>query len=192
MSMLKKALLVLGFTALVLGIVSCSSDSVGSGGGNFSILITDAPIDLTQVEEVRVVLDEFLVYPADGSSPIALAVSGGDPLTVNLLDYQNGEVVLAAEGEIPEGDYSRVRMRVQLATLVVDDDADPMTPSIEEPISLPSGKIDIPVAFTLTAGEDMTLTLDFDAERSVQVNMTNGRKTYIMRPVIVPVNLETS
>ena len=46
-----------------MGIVSCSSDPTGSGSGNFSILITDAPIDLTQVEEVRVVLDEFLVYP---------------------------------------------------------------------------------------------------------------------------------
>ena len=192
MSMLKKAMLALGFIALVMGIVSCSSDPTGSGSGNFSILITDAPIDLTQVEEVRVVLDEFLVYPADGSGPISLAVAGGDPLEVNLLDYQNGEVVLAADGEIPEGDYSRVRLRVQQATLVVDDDDDPMTPSIEDPISLPSGKIDIPVAFTLTAGVDMTLTLDFDAERSVQVNMTNGKKTYIMRPVIVPVNLESS
>jgi hypothetical protein len=188
--MKNKLLMSLALTALLLGSLSCSSDPTGSGGGNLSILLTDAPIDLTLVDEVRVVLDEFLIYPADDSAPIALAIHGGELITVNLLDYQNGAVVLVADGGIPAGEYLKVRMGVLEATLVTDDDDDPLTPALEEPIFLPSGKVDIPVTFSISIGEDLSLTLDFDAERSVQVNSTNGNHTYILRPVVVPVTVE--
>ncbi len=112
-------------------------------------------------------------------------------MTLNLLDYRDGAVVLTADGEVPEGDYNRVRMGITAAALLIDDDLDPETAAIEEPISLASGKVDIPVAFTITAGEEMMLTLDFDAERSVQVNQAGSPK-YILRPVVVPVDLQGS
>ena len=173
------------------GIVSCSSNALGPGQGYLGIQLTDAPLDMSNVDEVRVTLDEFLVYPADGSSAVALDLTSEGPLTLNLLDYQNGAVILTAEGAVPEGDFNRVRMSVSEAILVLDDDFDPETPSIEEPIFLPSGKVDIPVAFSISAGEEATLTLDFDAERSVQVNETGSEK-YILRPVVVPVNMSNS
>ena len=181
-------------TVLILaavGVVACSSGSLGAGNGHLSIQLTDAPIDLSDVEEVRVTLDEFLVYPADGSGPIPLDLATEGPLTLNLLDYRDGAVVLTADGEVPGGDFTRVRMSIVEAVLVTDDDGDSSTPGVEEPIFLPSGKVDIPVAFSIAAGEERTLTLDFDAERSVQVNET-GEPRYILRPVVVPVDLQNS
>ena len=59
-----------------------------------------------------------------------------------------------------------------------------LTPEIVEEIFNPSSKVDVPVAFSLTNGEDMEITLDFDAALSVQVNETGGQHPYILRPVI--------
>ena len=43
--------------------------------------------------------------------------------------------------------------------------------------------------FTVTAGMEMEVTLDFDAQASVQVNATSGNHPYILRPVIKPVSV---
>jgi hypothetical protein len=77
-----------------------------------------------------------------------------------------------------------VRLLVVSAELVRDDDGDPLTPDIVEPITVPSSKVDVPVPFELSADESLQLTLDFDAQASVQVNTTNGRNSYLLRPVI--------
>ncbi len=63
----------------------------------------------------------------------------------------------------------------------------PDAPDVVEPIFVPSGKVDIPVPFTVTAGTETGVTLDFDAASSVRANSTNGRNEYILRPVITPV-----
>jgi len=113
-----------------------------------------------------------------------LSLTSDGDLVVNLLDYQNEQVLLIATGDVPDGDYARIRMLVSQAELVRDDDGDPDTPDIIEPIFNPSDKVDVPVAFTLSNGENMEITLDFDAALSVQVNQTNGQHPYILRPVI--------
>ena len=113
-----------------------------------------------------------------------LTLVPGEPWVVNLLDYQNGEAVLLATGDVPAGEYSKIRLVVSDAELVMDDDDDPVTIDVVEPIFNPSGKVDIPLPFLVTAGMDMSITLDFDAELSVQVNTTGGQHAYILRPVI--------
>jgi len=118
-----------------------------------------------------------------------LSLTAGDDTVVNLLDYQNGEVVLIAAGEVPDGDYAKIRMHVSEAELVRDDDGDPDTPDIVEPIFIPAEKVDVPVSFSLSNGADMEVTLDFDAELSMQVNETSGQPAYILRPVINIANM---
>ena len=73
---------------------------------------------------------------------------------------------------------------MSLMSLVQGGDGDPLTPDVTVPIFNPSGKVDIPVPFVVSAGDETTLTLDFDAQLSVQVNQTNGQHPYILRPVI--------
>jgi len=108
-------------------------------------------------------------------------------LTVNLLDYQDGATVVIASLDVPTGDYEKVRMIVSEAHLLMQDPDDP-TLEIMEPIFVPSGKVDVPVTFTVSGGETTDVTIDFDAELSVQVNET-GNHRYILRPVIVPVGV---
>ena len=170
---------------LVVTLMTSCSDST-SGTSTVSVLLTDAPIDLSGVSAVNVTLTGVLLQTAgdaNGGSAILPLVIDGD-MVVNLLDYQDGQVLLIASGDVPVGDYARIRMLVSQAELVRDDDGDPETPDVVEPIFHPSNKVDVPVPFSLSGGENMEVTLDFDAALSVQVNHTHGQHPYILRPVI--------
>jgi len=171
--------LILIFSAMT----SCANDGV-SGIGTVQVFLTDAPLDLSTVSAVNVTVTELSLKTAadENGNTEKLSLVGGEPWVVNLLDYQDGNSVLMASGDVPSGDYSRIRFVVSAAELVMDDDGDPETPDVVEPIFNPSGKVDIPVAFLVSAGMDMSITLDFDAELSVQVNETGGQHPYILRP----------
>jgi len=93
-----------GFACLALltvaALVSCQTDSSSSGGrSGVSVYLTDTPLDLTGVHAVNVTLSSVSLYPSDAGTgddggveletgPISLP---GD-LTLNLLDFQNGQV----------------------------------------------------------------------------------------------------
>jgi hypothetical protein len=179
-----------GIILLAVGIVltlSCSSDITGTGGGSLQVYITDAPIDLTGVSAVNVTFTGMVLYQnddeADGMdleiNPVVLANEG----TINLLDFQDGAVILVGSTDIPVGTYKRIRLLVSDVTVVQDDDGDPETPEIVDPVQLSSNKIDIHFSFTLEDGEEADVILDFDAAESVHLNET-GNSKYILRPVV--------
>jgi hypothetical protein len=196
---LKIAVALVGLAAIA-GLVACDTGTSPSGGqSGVSVYLTDAPIDLAGVHAVNVTLSGVLLYPTEAGSgdaggvelesgPISLP---GD-LTLNLLDFQNGQVTFLGSQAAPAGSYSRLRLQVVSAELVRDDDNDPATPDIVEPIKVPSSKVDVPVPFELTAGENLEITIDFDAQASVQVNATNGQNSYILRPVINVAGMKSS
>jgi uncharacterized protein DUF4382 len=184
----------------VAALVACDTSTSSSGGrSGVSLYLTDAPLDLAGVHAVNVTLSGVALYPTDAGSgdaggielesgPISLP---GD-LTLNLLDFQNGQVTFVGSQAVPAGSYNRLRLQVVSAELVRDDDNDPATPDLVEAITVPSSKVDVPVPFTLTAGENLAITIDFNAQASVQVNTTNGKNTYLLRPVINVAGLKTS
>lgn len=186
--------------AAVAGLVACDTGSSSSGGrSGVSLYLTDAPLDLAGVHAVNVTLSGVAFYPTDAGSgdaggielesgPISLP---GD-LTLNLLDFQNGQVTFLGSQVVPAGSYNRLRLQVVSAELVRDDDGDPATPDLVEPIKVPSSKVDVPVPFTLTAGENLAITIDFNAQASVQVTTTNGKDSYLLRPVINVSGLKSS
>jgi hypothetical protein len=193
--MKKTAALLLTFTAVLFACSTGSSD----GPAGVSVYLTDAPLDLEGVSAVNVILSRVLLYPSEAGSsddggidlesgPIGLP---GD-LTLNLLDFRNGQVTFLGSQSVPSGSYTRVRLQVVSAELVRDDDEDPATPDLVEPITVPSSKVDVPVPFELTEGENLEITIDFDAQASVQVNTTNGRNTYLLRPVINVAGMKAS
>jgi hypothetical protein len=177
---------------LALSLAGCTSDSpTGSSSGTVSVFLTDAPLDLAGVSAVNVTVAEVMLYPAEDDSEDApgirlelLPAEGAETVRINLLDYRDGEVLLLASETVPEGDYRRIRMEVLEAGIVRDDDGDPDTPEIEEEVHVPSSKVDVPVTFTVSAGDAEEIVLDFDAEVSIQVNTTQGTYPYILRPVI--------
>jgi hypothetical protein len=189
---MKRSILVVTSFLLLAGLIACSDgDPMGSATGNVAVFLTDAPIDLDEVTAVNVTIEEMVLFPiceepdADCAGiPLDLVPPEGvDGVTVNLLEYRDGHVILMASAQVPEGDYGKIRMEIATATLFEDTDQDPTTPGTEEEIFLPSGKVDVVVPFGVTAGEDTQVILDFDAALSVHVNQTGNHK-YILRPVI--------
>ena len=146
---------------------------------------------MTGVKAVNVTLTSMSLFAAaaDSGEGRPLVVSGATPatgLTLNLLDYQSGKTALAAVGDVPAGAYQKIRMNIAAASLARDDDGNPATPDKVDPIFVPSGKVDVPVSFTVSPGAATDVTLDFNAQLSVQVNSTPVQG-YILRPVITPV-----
>jgi len=193
--MKKTAALLLTFSAALLG---CNTGSSGGPAG-VSLYLTDAPLDLDGVSAVNVTLSGVVLYPSEvgAGDDGAIELEGGPiglpgDLTLNLLDFQNGQLMLLGSQSVPSGSYTRVRLQVISAELVRDDDNDPATPDLVEPITVPSSKVDVPVPFELTEGENLEITIDFDAQASVQVNTTNGRDAYLLRPVINVVGMKAS
>jgi hypothetical protein len=174
---------------------ACRSGSAGArvenGHGTLTINLTDAPLDLSGVLSVNVTVMGVTVYPQDGdlegnvedpadsgSPPIVLLTH---PDTFDLLTLTGGAVDLLASGEVPAGEYARIRLDVSEATLVYADGS-------TAPLKIDSQKVDVPIHFSVAAGGQTAVTLDFDAGASVQVNETaNG--TLILRPVVTPVSV---
>lgn len=178
-----RPLLLAGSLALALA-CSSGSASVHAGTGTIQIHLTDAPIDLSTVQKVEVTITDVIVYPGDEGSdmpsvdprgPIVLLTH---PETFDLLTLTDGATTLLASGEVPAGDYQRIRLQISDATLTYKD-------GTTAPLKIDSGKVDVPIGFHVAAGAMNNLTLDFDAGASVQVNAT-GTDTLILRPVVTP------
>jgi hypothetical protein len=178
-----RLVLLAGCLALALA-CSSGSASVSAGTGTIEIHMTDAPIDLSNVEKVEVTITDVIVYPGeddgmpvvDGNGPIELMTH---PDTFDLLTLTDGATTLLASGEVPAGDYQRIRLQISEATLTYKD-------GTTAPLKIDSNKVDVPIRFHVAADTTNTMTLDFDAGASVQVNET-ATDTLILRPVVTPV-----
>lgn len=163
-----------------------SSGGSGSGTGTVNVRMTDAPINMDEVQSVMVTIDGVILYPSDSDddmpqvNPLGAIPILTHPDTFDLLTLTGGATTLLASGEVPAGRYQRIRLEVSKAELIFKD-------GTIEPLKLESGKVDVPIAFDLGVDETETMTLDFDAAASVQVNETASDK-YILRPVVTPVN----
>jgi hypothetical protein len=185
------AMLLVATAALAAASISACSSGAGSaqiaaGTGTVQIHMTDAPLDLSTVQSVVVTITAVILYAGDDSGlPSGTVPSGPVPLlthpeTFDLMTLTGGASTLLASGEAPAGRYERIRLEVSKAELTWKD-------GTTEPLKLESGKVDVPIPFDLSIGEDTSITLDFDAAASVKVNETASDKL-ILRPVVTPIN----
>jgi len=157
----------------------------GGGTGMLQVRLTDAPIDLSTVQSVNVTITGVVVFPEETTNPMGTLVEPSPiilmthPATFDLLTLTGGATTLLASGEVPAGTYSRIHLDISDATLVNKDGT---TASLQ----IESNKVDVPIQFQVSAGTNSTVTLDFNAEASVQVNQT-GAGQFILRPVVTPV-----
>src|SRR5262249_26045276 len=144
------------------------------------VRLTDAPIDMSNVQSVEVDINNVLVYSGedtamDSGSPTVLVTH---PQTFDLLTLTGGATELLASGEVPVGFYQRIRLEISSAKLIYKDGT-----SVD--LKIDSNKVDVPIRFEVKAGDGTAVVLDFDAAASVQVNDTASGQ-FILRPVVTP------
>lgn len=152
------------------------SDPVNTGGGDkatLAVRMTDAPADY---DAVFVTFSEIAVH----HSGEGWIVMSGDPVTVNLLEWNNGNSIELGREEVEAGHITQVRLMVTDASVVVD--------GVTHELDIPSGAqtgLKIVTNFALEAGSSYTLMLDFDAHHSIvttgQPSNPNG---YKLKPTI--------
>jgi hypothetical protein len=97
------------------------------------LAITDAPSD--PLKAVTVTISSAALLGDSGS--VDIPFPDGEPITVNLLDLDGINQVLAA-ASIPADDYFKLRLQVTEATVTFADDTTP------QPVDLvANGKVDL-------------------------------------------------
>lgn len=176
-----------GMFAVVLAAVmtvSCSDDVNFSGPKNqkaqMNINLTDAPANY---QEVNVDVQGLRIHYTPSSEDTASSEGEWielpvEPMKVNLLELTNGVDTLLTSAELEPGTYKELRM-------ILGDDNTVMVDSTVEDLKVPSGQqsgYKIKFETDLEAGEELDVTIDFDAAQSVHKAGNSGK--YILRPVL--------
>ncbi|SMO46138.1 DUF4382 domain-containing protein [Gracilimonas mengyeensis] len=181
--------------AAVLGFSACSTDS-DDGNGTLRVMLTDAP---AAYNEVNIEVEQVLVHrnedavpeeDGDGENDDDDADENGEwhvildeSMTINLLDYQNGETLELGETELEAGQYSQIRLMLgDDNTIVVDGE----TYALTTPSAQQSG-YKLNVNADIEEGEVYELIIDFDASQSI---VATGAGGFLLKPVLRTVDFE--
>lgn len=174
----------------IIGIVSifisaCSGGSGSSSGSNtsdtmanFSLSITDAPVD--SAEAVYVEFTGVEMKPADDE---AFTINFESPQSIDLLAQQGGNsAALITDEDIPAGEYNWIRLAVNAENDNVMDSYIEVSGSQFE-LRIPSGSqsgLKLNTNFTVLAGTGGNFTIDFDLRKSIIL----ANNTYRLRPTL--------
>jgi hypothetical protein len=203
------AAVVAGLAALTAAGCGSSGSSTGSGSGQFTVLMADAPPNLGNVTEVNVTISKVEVHPSSSGStastqqanPGAGSNSADQPeagawktvfqgtKSFNLLTLANVKDVTTlphlVDGGLSAGHYDQLRLIVDSASIKADGQTYPLT----IPSGGNTGLKTLP--FDVANQQDTVLVLDFDVAQSVT---KTGNGQYMLHPVIrlAPVTLTAS
>jgi len=165
---------------LLMALLTCAF-SMGCGDsatapsqmGTLEVSLTDAP---GIYEAVNVTFSEISAN-IDGEW---IAVRDQAPITVNLLDWNNGNSMVLGTAEVPSGHYTQIRVTIDAAEVIADGNPYEVT--------VPSGALTglkLLADFTVNAGSTYELILDFDVQRSiVTTGPPNNPTGYLLKPTI--------
>lgn len=163
--------------ALLIGFGSCKEDD-NTTTGNVAFEITDGPIDDTNIEGVFVTVASLKV---DGEE----IDDWNGKQTIDLMDYQNGEVKTLGGADLAAGVYSDVRL-----VLDYDQDANGNSPgtyvltkdgvkhalkagaSVSNEIKINGATLSVPESGNTTA------VIDFDLRKAVRYNSGSATSDY--------------
>ncbi|GGH70048.1 DUF4382 domain-containing protein [Phaeocystidibacter marisrubri] len=162
-----------GAALMGLTLVSCSEEepTTQNGTSTMNVKLTDAPGDYDQVNiDVQAV---EIIYADSGKTTL----NAIQPGIYDLLELNNGLDTLIATEDIPSGEVSQIRLILGNNNTVMVDSViyDLKTPSAQ------SSGLKIKFNETLIDGVEYSVTLDFDAARSI---VLTGNGKYILKPVI--------
>ena len=170
--MIKKILL--GGLALLLITATMFSGCLQNGKGTLVIQITDAASNLN-ITHANVTLSKIQVHLSAGGGNNTTAgwyTVVNESKTFDLIALVN-VTELFGSAELSTGMYTQIRLTVEECVITIN--------GTEHNCTVPSGAIKLIKPFVLKPNQNMTLTLDFDAQQSIS---QNGNEQYIFKPVI--------
>ena len=166
-----------GFLLLSIFWLACTEDNQTA---KLEVRLTDAPGDY---EEVNIDIQSVEINNSDGNSGwTTLDVESG---VYNILELTNGIDTLLASTELPAGRISQIR-------LILGDNNSVKVNGVTKPLSTPSAQqsgLKLNLQAELSEGITYTITLDFDAARSI---VKRGNGSYSLKPVIRALEKATS
>ena len=157
-------------TVFAMLLHGCSdSEPASPQTGRLKLYITDAP--MAGIEQVNITFSTVEVH-LNGTW---IAVTSA-PITVNLLEWNNGKIMVLGDTELGAGRYTQIRLSVSKSEIVKDGATLPLT--------IPSGDetgLKLVHGFDITAGTTSEIIMDFDVTKSVT---KTGNGEYKLKPTI--------
>ena len=152
-----------------------NSNDRGPNTGMLRLYLTDLPFE---AKEVWITFSEVEVHQTGGG----WQSFEDSEQTLDLLTLEN-TTELVALGPLETGKYTGLRFQISEGHVIdlEDERCD---------LKVPSNKIHVPVNFEIQEGGTTSVTLDFDAEKSVHVVRRGNNESCILRPVVKPVSVE--
>jgi len=103
-----------------------------------------------------------------------------EAMVVNLMDLTNGEFEVLGVTNLEEGFYPQIR-------LILNSENNITVDGEEHPLKVPSGQqsgFKINVGLTVENGEDYTIMINFDADRSIVRTGPPNSPGYILKPTL--------
>ena len=167
------------FLSVIIIIISilylgCEKDSTGlePGMARLNVYVTDAA---ALYDSVNITFSQVSAHI--DSQWITIK---GDPVTVDLLEWTNGNKLLLGSADVPAGKYTQVRIIIDEAKIGVNGDVFPLT--------VPSGAqtgLKFGPQFSIEEGSVYDIVFDFDVNQSIVVNgPKKDPKSYKLKPHI--------
>jgi hypothetical protein len=179
------------FFAIMAGAMSLILTACGGGGSGspatstLHVLLTDTPA--CGYDHVYITVDHVEIS-TDGYSWTSIPVDSTVSQPIDLLNLTNGALLSLGQAPLSAGTYEQVRLVLKsngnaapwANSVVLSSD-----PSTQIPLTTPSAQqsgYKIVGPFTVQAGTQADLVLDFDACKSVVVAGNSGK--YLLKPVV--------
>lgn len=160
---------------LAVGLAACGDDPTSPGSNNLRIRLTDNHIE--DLEQVNIFFTDLTVKPAGKpveTVPLTLADNPQDLLVLR------DKVVDLAAGNVSPGTYEFIMINLD------EDRSNVVEAGETKSLRIPSEEVKILGRFTVLEDGTTSVTLDFDAERSLVKEGFGefGTGGWVLRPVI--------
>ena len=162
---------------------SSSGTSTPSGSGSVAVVLADGPSD--EYDKIYIWVTGVSLIPAEGNeAPVTIFETdqseyGHPGVRVDLLEFRDEDFVMTVKDGVPAGKYSKIRL--EISTIETEGG-----PCDNIWIKLPSGKIDLKPRepFYLHDGGNVSIRLDIDADKSINLHEAGNSGKCIFRPVV--------
>ena len=163
-----------------------SFSSSSGGSGSVALYIKDAPAD--DYENIWISIEEVSLISDNASQlPITIFKSNTpDGYVIDLLDLRDQDMLFTIKKDVPARRYDKIRLKIKDIYPVPKPGAVNACDKINMEIKLPSGKIDLNPqgGIDVKTGQTLSIRLDIDADKSIQIHPAGKSGKCIFRPVV--------